>query len=236
MKDTAEGTRAASARAGGASARAGGASARAGGLRDGGTEVAADADPSRTLMDLARAVIVVVSLASALLLFDLAGGVEHATQRPLGVTVRLAGGWSMAAVVLTWLALVRPRAGLAPAHLAASAMAAPLVLFAWTQLFHGSYDEPRDGAGTCCFALMLLLAIIPFAGVMALHRAVSAVRAGPLGATVGAACGAWAGVVAALGCPRTGAVHVLLGHVSPVGVLVAAGALAGARLLTTPAR
>lgn len=225
MRDAAEEARAASRRAGGA-------------LRAGEESAPGVADPSCAVVATARAVFVVIALALAVLLFDLSGGLERAAGRPLGVTLRLAGGWMTVAIVLTRLSLARGFAGRSPAHLAASATAAPLVLFAWTQLSSGGYshEEASAGAAARCFAVTLASAIVPFAGAMTLRRAVSAARAGPLGATAGAACGAWAGVVAALGCARTSAVHALSGHASPVALLVVAGALAGARLLSTPAR
>ncbi|MBX3208151.1 MAG: DUF1109 family protein [Labilithrix sp.] len=193
------------------------------------------ATPSRAIVQKATATLVVVSLSMALLVFDLAGGLEHGSGRPLAVTVRLAGGWTTAAIALTWLTLAPRRARPSPALLAASATAAPLGLFAWMQRFHESYFVPLEGAAYGCVALTLGLALLPFVGFFALHRGVGSGRAGPLGAAAGAACGAWAGVVVELWCPVTSAVHALVGHAAPVALLVVAGTLAGARLLAAPA-
>ena len=171
--------------------------------------------------------LAVLSFSIALLLFDLAGGLAHGAGRPLGVTLRLAGGWAMVAVVLSWITFGGGRGSSArsKALLASSALAAPLGLFAWMQLFHGTYEEPIEAAGHQCLALTLAIGLIPFASVMALHGATRRDRAGPLGAAAAATCGAWASVLVELWCPLTNAVHVLLGHVAPVALLVVCGAL-----------
>lgn len=171
--------------------------------------------------------LAVLSLSMAILLFDLAGGVAHGAGRPLGVTLRLAGGWAMITIVFSWITFGGGRGSSArsKALLASSALAAPLGLFAWMQLFHGSYEEPIEAAGHQCLALTLAIALIPFAGVMALHRGTRRDRAGPLGAAAAATCGAWASILVELWCPLTNAVHALLGHVAPLALLVACGAL-----------
>ncbi len=181
----------------------------------------------RALEKQAAIAIAVLSLSMAILLFDLAGGLAHGAGRPLGVSLRLAGGWAMGATVLSWITFGGGRGSSArsPALLATSALAAPLSLFAWMQLFHGSYEEPLEAAGHRCLALTLAIALIPFAGVMALHRGARRDRAGPLGAAAAAACGAWASILVALWCPLTNALHALLGHVAPLALLVACGAL-----------
>jgi hypothetical protein len=77
----------------------------------------------------------------------------------------------------------------------------------------------------------LVIATVPLAGFLVLRRGVEPRRPASLGAAVGATCGAWAGVIMDLWCPLTNTPHVLLGHIVPLTVLTAGGALLGLRLL-----
>ena len=158
----------------------------------------------RALERQAAIAFAVVSLSIAILVFELAGGLAHGAGRPLGVTLRLAGGWAMAAIVLSWITFGGGRGSQArlKALLATSAFAAPLGLFAWMQRFHGSYAEPFEAAGHHCLALTLAIAPIPFAGFQdQLHRRARRGHAGPLGAAAAATCGAWASILVELSVP-----------------------------------
>jgi hypothetical protein len=78
---------------------------------------------------------------------------------------------------------------------------------------------------------MLLFAAGPLAALGFLRRGVDPVHPRLLGAALGVATGAYAGVLVDLWCPSAEISHVLLGHLGPFVVLVLAGAWLGGRLL-----
>ena len=181
-----------------------------------------------------RAVIVfaVVSLAIGLLAFDLSGGVVAVARRPASVTLRLAAGWTLAAIFFTWLACGRAVAVLgrrSPVR-ALGAVGCPLALLGWTQVFHGTYAEPFEQLGDRCLAVTLLVAAAPLTGFLLLRRSAGA-HPTALGAAGGAMAGAWAAVVVGVSCPLSAPAHTLFGHVAPVALVVAGGALLGRKLL-----
>jgi hypothetical protein len=90
---------------------------------------------------------------------------------------------------------------------------------------------PWHTPGLRCFGLMLLFAGGPLSALFFLRRGVDPVHPRLLGAALGAASGAYAGVLVDLWCPSTELSHLLLGHVGPFAVLVLAGAWLGGRLL-----
>ena len=178
----------------------------------------------------AAGVFVVVSLSVAILAFDLAGGLRHGAGRPASITLLLTGGWSLAAVLLTWLACTRAHVT-NERRLVVAAALAPMALYLWMTAFHGTYTEPFEASGFRCLGLTVVLAIVPLFGFMLLRRGPSPRSPEALGAIGGAMCGAWAAVVVELWCPLTSAPHALVGHVAPLALLVAAGALVGGRVL-----
>lgn len=195
---------------------------------------AAAAAPSRTRGQGRRltSLVVALSLAAGLTLFELTGGVAHARDRPLVVTVRLADGWALASAVLTWLT-VRFSAPLVreAEWMAVACAAAPAVLLAWVRSFHGDYVDPAAGAGWACFASAIAMAVTPLVGLLWARRGSEPRHPATLGAALGCSCGAWAGVLGLLRCPHTDALHAMTGHVAPLVAITLAGALAGSRVL-----
>ena len=180
----------------------------------------------------AKALLLASALVAVAALWGL-GGLEHGSARPLGVTLALAAGWLLGTLFLVRLALARQGSTLArtSAVTAGSAMGAPFVLFAWMQLFYGTYPEPFARVGLRCLALMLVIAAGPLAAFLSSRRGVEPRRPSSLGAAGGAACGAWAGTVVNLWCPLTEPKHALVGHVAPLVLLIGFGALIGPRWL-----
>jgi hypothetical protein len=193
---------------------------------------AAAPSPTRSQGRLLAAGLVGLSVAIALTLFELAGGIGHARARPLLITVRLADGWALAASWLTWM-LTRQSAPHVQSRrlLSAASVACPLVLCAWAHYFHGLYEQPLACDDWPCFALTLLIAASPLACSLGTRRGVEPDHPGSLGAATGAMCGAWAGVLALLWCPSTGASHIAIGHALPIALSTGVGMVLGRRTL-----
>ncbi len=196
---------------------------------------AAASTPSRTRKQGERTatVFLALSVTIAFCTIELNGGFEHGAGRPLPITIAVAGGWVAASAFLTWLVARRQGSNLARRStiLAGAALLTPPLLFAWTRIFYGTYQEPFERVGYRCLAFTLVIAVTPLAAFLFLRRGIEPRRPMALGAMAGAVCGAWAGVVVDLWCPLTNAPHVLLGHIVPVALLIAGGALLGDRLL-----
>lgn len=201
---------------------------------------AAAASPSRTRREGRRLSVLatIASVAAALVIFQVAGGVGHSSGRPASFTWVLAGGWAAFAAMLTWWTLARGGSTLPrrPLAMLGAAGFAPIACFAWMCVFAGRYVEPFERVGYRCFALTLAMGVLPLASFLFLRRGIEPRRPSALGAAAGAMSGAWAGVLVDLWCPLTNAPHSALGHVLPLALLIGAGALAGRRLLGVRAR
>jgi len=96
---------------------------------------AATPSPTRTQGRRLTALLLGVSIAIGLVLFELAGGIAHARARPLLVTVRLADGWALAASWLTWM-MARQSAPQVPSRrlLVGASIVSPFVMCAWAPM------------------------------------------------------------------------------------------------------
>jgi hypothetical protein len=191
---------------------------------------AASTVPSATRTQGRRkaALLLAASLAVAITIFEQIGGLAHSAGRPIGTTVLLSGGWMVVSLVLTWLVLGgKSTLARRPALVVAAALVAPIVVFAWTHLLHGTYAEPFQRFGWRCLAYSLGVTALPLAAFLSLKRAVEPRHPSALGAAAGATCACWAGALIDLWCPLTDPMHVLIGHVTPLVVAIAVGALVG---------
>lgn len=196
---------------------------------------AAASTPSRTRREGRRAARAAlgVSLVIAIVVFELYGGLSHSSGRPAALTWALAAGWTIAAAALSWITFGRGQSTLPrrPVVLGAVALATPALCFAWMHAFDGTYSEPFERVGYRCLALTIGLAVVPLGAFLALRRGIEPRAPSALGAAAGVTIGAWAGVVVDLWCPLTNAAHSLVGHVLPLVLLAAVGALFGSRTL-----
>ena len=100
-----------------------------------------------------------------------------------------------------------------------------------------SDDAPRGihrlhaGPDLPCFALTLGAAAFPLIGLSRVRRSSDPMHPVASGAALAVACGALAGVMVDLWCPVAAPRHVLVGHILPIGLLAAAGAAVGARVI-----
>lgn len=195
---------------------------------------AAAAAPSPTRRQGRRVTrfVVAAAIAAGIAFFELGGGVAHPRDRPLFVTVRLGDGWALACAALTWLAA---RFGTphvrTPEVLRAACMAAPVALVLWVARFHGDYVDPPAVSLWTCAATSLACAVVPLAGFLWARRGSEPRHPATMGGSIGAASGAWAGMVGLLRCPDNEPLHAVLAHAMPLVLTTVVGALAGARFL-----
>jgi hypothetical protein len=166
---------------------------------------------------------------------------------PLGYVVTLEAAWLLVALVATWAGFARGRsmlgrsgvskiavAALTPVALAATWLA---VAFAWLQALlplawlEVMNDTAQAGAHTNCAIMSVVYAAGPLVAFFALRRSRDPMNPRLSGAAIGAIAGAWGAVVHFPFCQCTSPLHVALGHVLPVAVLAALGAIAGDRVL-----
>jgi hypothetical protein len=166
------------------------------------------------------------------------GDPRHAAGRPAAVGAWIVVGLLALALTVTALVLPHRRSMLAPptARLLAVAAGVPAIVGAWLVVWHAAYSDPFAQFGVRCFVLTVALAPWPFVALAAAASRVFPDRPWTLGAALGSAAGAWAAAVVELWCPLVDPRHVAIGHVMPLVVLVATGALLGPRILRHPAR
>lgn len=165
--------------------------------------------------------------------FFLWGGPSNSVGRPSEVGEWVVAGMVALAMTATWLALPSRRSMLPPpaSRLLGVAVGVPLAVAAWLLAWHATYDDPFTRFGWRCFALTAASAPWPFAALLRFAPRFVPSRPGLAGGALGAAAGAWAAVVVEAWCPLAGLAHLAVGHLLPLVLLVAAGALLGRRLL-----
>jgi hypothetical protein len=166
---------------------------------------------------------------------------------PWGYVVTLEAAWLLVALLATWAGFARGRsmlgrsaaskvavAALTPVALAVTWLA---VAFAWLQALlplawlEVMNDTAQTGVHTSCAVMSVVYAAGPLAAFFALRRSRDPASPRQSGAALGAVAGAWGAVVHFPFCQCTSPLHVALGHVVPVIVLAALGAIAGDRVL-----
>jgi hypothetical protein len=191
-------------------------------------------EPAATRSDAAMqtSIVLVVAVAIAAALFALLGGV-HVGPRPIEFVCGTTIGWSIVAAVASWIAFARGRSMLGRSHarLVTVAVVTPALLFAWMLLWNAFYPETRmiwpGRIGLRCLAFTLAMAAWPLVALAYIRRERDPLHPGTAGAARGVSAGAMAGVVVDLWCPIANPAHVLLGHIVPMLVLMAIGAISG---------
>ena len=178
------------------------------------------------------ALFALLAAAAMLAMYFVWGGPANAAGRPAPVVAWLAVGTVAVAVAASWFALPAPGSMLPRGGrvLVAVALGVPILIGAWIVLWHSVYTDPFQRFGWRCFGLTAATAPWPFAVLVWLSRRFDPVSPQLTGAALGAAAGAWAAVVVELWCPLSVSDHVLVGHVSPLLLLVGLGGALGQRL------
>jgi hypothetical protein len=158
--------------------------------------------------------------------------------RPVGYFALVAAAWAAIAVAASWGAVGRGRSmlGRPTAQRIAIAMVTPMMLIAVAAAGSAVWPQTIDGRSSLeahfiCAVLTLLFALGPLVAFALVNRGSDPIAPSLTGAALGAAAGAWGAFGIELFCTRATPVHVFLGHVVPVAVLVAVGALLGRRLM-----
>jgi hypothetical protein len=93
-----------------------------------------------------------------------------------------------------------------------------------------------ERVGFKCLGLTMAGAAFPLVGLALMRRRSDPVHPVATGAALGAASGASAGVMVEMWCPVAAPQHVASGHILPIVVLTALGALLGARVISIRGR
>jgi len=205
---------------------------------------AAERSPSRATYRRRELLLVVGALAFSIAHFWLRGGVRlggEVATRPPALVVVTTGGAALVLTMIVGLALVGRRSSLPPAVglIATVLVAAPLLLLAWkvgaSALVGGMSSEWPLRVGNRCFRLGIELGLVPLIALMVARRHAVMRHAALVGAAMGVAAGAWSWTLVDLWCPVAWFPHLLRGHVLPLVLLAALGAVVGAVVLP-PAR
>jgi hypothetical protein len=182
---------------------------------------------------LPRGLLAVAAALAMAAVYAAWGDYGHVGGRPVETSAWIVVGLAALAVTTTWLVLPPPRSMLPPptVRLVAVAIGVPVIVGAWLVGWHAAYADPFARFGLRCFALTLALAPWPFVALAVAAPRVFPDRPWTLGAALGSAAGVWAAVVVELWCPLADPQHVAIGHVTPLVVLAALGALLGPRIL-----
>jgi len=192
--------------------------------------------PARAAVERATLATLGGGLAAMALVFLAFGGADMTTRPPAFLAMTF-GGWVAIAAVATWLGVARggKMLGRNAAVLVVAALVTGPCLIAWmlvgTTMWPGTlgYDVPLRGH-LVCLGFVTTMAVGPFLALAAVRRKSDPVHPQATGLALGAVAGAWAGVMGDLHCPVSDVVHVGVGHVLPVLVFAALGALLGRRV------
>lgn len=192
--------------------------------------------PTREALRLRRVLAAVVLIAVPVLGFLAWGGVRGAP-RPTSLMLDTAIGASAIAAIASWFAFARGGSVLGRTRLVliGVALATPLLLLLWkcgvSACYPGMMAEWVERPGLKCLRLSCLLSIVPLLGAIWVLRRSDPVHPRALGMAIGAAVGGSTWVLVDLWCPVAYLPHLLLGHVLPVSLAIAVGALFGGRVL-----
>jgi hypothetical protein len=170
-------------------------------------------------------------------------GVRHGEGRPpwaLSATIAI---WVGAALVSLWSVVGpsrsptgRPRAWLLSVALGVPAL---VLLFLIGVSSAAASSAPASliathRAGVRCLLMTLAAAAGPVLAFLFIRRGSDPLHPVAHGAAIGASFGAYAGIMVCLWCPDLSAPHAAIGHVFPLVLLAALGAVVGARVLDLP--
>jgi hypothetical protein len=200
--------------------------------------VRAEPAPTRSVARQRAWLTLGIAAALAIAVFAHFGGIRT-SGRPGLLILGTCLGWSVVASAAAAIAVARGRSMLGRSTVALLILigAAPLVLLAWkigvTVPFGREMTAAWPGRpGFRCLGLSLAMATPLLVALLVIRRGSDPVHPGVAGAALGITAAIAAGTLVDLWCPVAYLPHVLLGHILPLVVAAAFGALAGRRLLS----
>jgi hypothetical protein len=195
--------------------------------------------PPRRVVRAREWLVLPAGIIVAATLYFALNGPEHGRGRPTWLCAVEASSWvAVAALSMVGALGHGAQSGWRPRGvLLAVALGAPAVLFGAMFALGAAAPHLAEGdvpPGLKCLELTLVAAVFPLLALLRLRRESDPVHPAVTGAAIGSACGASAGVMVELWCPVASTAHIALGHVLPIVVLSAVGALLGARALAMP--
>jgi hypothetical protein len=197
---------------------------------------AAEASPTRRQRVVGTAIRAASALTVPLLLFALVGGAGLGP-RPLGLAAMTVLGTSIIAAWALFEGFGRGPSmlGRSRGRLLATAALVPVAFLVWKVAASSGVphmmDPWPDRPGLRCFGVTALSAAWPLVVIAWERWGSDPVHPRALGLALGVGAGAAAAVLVDLWCPVGHVPHLLAGHVAPMLLLGALGALVGARVL-----
>jgi hypothetical protein len=198
-------------------------------------EVARTPAPVRRTETQRALALVVASAGLALAIFQWGGGVVLGG-RSAELVLRTSSGIAVLAAAGLWLAIHRGGSMLGRSRrtLLVVPLVLPVLVLVWKALL-GALDAGPDawpGRSTDqCLVLGLMIGSAPLLALLFMRRGTDAIHPAVLGSSIGAAVGLVVALLLDLSCPLTGAAHVVVGHLAPLGILSFAGAVLGKSVL-----
>jgi len=179
------------------------------------------------------ALVYAIAALAGLPLFFFWGGLGHASGRPFMITIGVGLGALLLAVACAAVAFWRGKSavGRPSTALLSVAIVAPIATYAWLVSWHTRYVDPFARVGYRCLTMTLVAGATVLGAALFLRKRSIAVHASAAGAALGAAAGTFGGVTVDVWCPLSTSSHVLVGHVLPLVILSAAGAILGRMVL-----
>lgn len=194
--------------------------------------------PTRTDVRKNTAWTIAISFAGLAVLFFALGGF-HVGRRPDGLVAVTAIGWGVVAALATFIGLGRGRSMLGRPRVWLVLLAAltPIALFASALLLRDAAWPETASIGATragnikCFLLTAAFAAGPLVAFLLVRRGSDPVHPRAAAAALGAAAGAWAGLMIHLLCDVESTAHLGVAHVLPVVLAAGLGALVGKKVL-----
>jgi hypothetical protein len=206
------------------------------------SEIRVTPSPTRRTSQIQTWSVLQASFAASGALFFALDGLRHGQGRPLWLHAASLLGWTAVAGLSMWGALFHGPSALGRPRVVAIVVAVgtPAVLLAMMLAFAAACPEVTrlhsERLGLKCLGLTMVTAGLPLFGLALVRRGAAPRHASAIGAALGSACGAAAGVMVEMWCPVATPRHIVVGHILPIAMLAALGAVLGARFIAMRTR
>ncbi len=192
--------------------------------------------PTRAQTLKTRLWLFAAAAAGALAVFFLEGGVRATGRPPLLIALTSLGTSAIGGTGLYFLFTPRGRSALRrpPAWLLLSGCLAVAAFLLWKVGWSSAFGLTGawpDRAGFRCLRLSLVIGAFPLFAALVTWRRTDPLTPVGTGAAFGAGAGLATAALVDLWCPVAHVPHLLLGHVLPIFILAAVGAVIGWRIL-----